>query len=195
MSMALALEFTQTWLRDRFSWKWNECAVSHDALPSYDAGNFFIAIDDMGVETGSEVTDSLREILNIQIGIWRRPEFLAKDRRGLLKMPQDLYLLGSWTLHDLERAVIVHKSGDPTKPNGLHNNWSFRTALNTYCNLPNENDGAEFITPWNYRGRGRMESVTLDNRGGEDQAFLGYRLRFRGCMREQKLRETEDAIG
>jgi hypothetical protein len=195
MSMALALEFTAEWLRQKNGWQPNQCAVSNDAVPAYDAGQFFIAVDDAGVETGTEVTDSLKELLNLTIGIWRRPEYVARDRRGLLKLPNDLYILGAWTLHDFERLIIVHKTADQEKRNGLHNNWAFLSALNTRYNLPSSENGAEFRTPLTYRGRGRMESVVLDNRSGESQPWLGYRLRWRGLYREQKYRTAEDAIG
>lgn len=195
MSMAMALEYITEYCRDTFGWKVNECGVQYDAQPAMDAGQFYVAFDDAGVEGGSDNTDSLKETLNITIGIWRRPSYLMKDKRGQLKLPHDLYILGAYTLNDLERMLIVHNSANSEKK-GLHNNYGFLSNLNTRYNLPNSEYGASFLTPLNYRGRGRMESIATESGAGTDvQAWLGYRLRLRGLMREQKLRTINDATG
>jgi hypothetical protein len=190
MSMPLALEHTQEWLREKNGWKDNECGVQYDALPMLqDAGQFYVAIDDAGVETGNELTDSIKEILTLTIGIWRRQEHLSqRDRKSILKLPTDKYLLGSWTLFDLERTVLLPRL------NGLHANYAFVTALNLRYNLPDEDFGATFILPLFYRGRGRMETYGVDD-GGATQCWYGYRLRFRGLAREQKLRSASWAQG
>ena len=193
MSMAMALEYTAEWLMEKNSWTNNQVGVQPDAIPPNTAGPWYVAIDDSGVETGEDATDALKEILTITIGIWRRSEHLQNDRKGILKLVKDKYLLGAWTLHRLERTILIHKSGAEIK-NGLHNNYSFLTGLNLRFNLPNEADGAEFRMPWNYKGRGRMETIGLADEQAI-HAFYGYRLRFRGLMRLQKLRRTEDAIG
>jgi hypothetical protein len=189
--MALALEHTQEWLREKNGWKFNECGVNYDALPMLqDAGQFYIAIDDAGVEVGNELTDSVKEVLTLTIGIWRRSEHLSqRDRRFELKMPIDKYLLGSWTLYDLERVVMLPYL------NGLHANYSYLSSLNTRYNLPDADYGATFIRPLFYKGRGRMETYGVDD-GGSIQTWYGYRLRFRGLDREQKLRRVaNDAQG
>ncbi len=182
MSMALALEFAQEYLRGKNNWQPNECGVQYDALPPNEAGQFYVAIDDSGVETGPDTTSSLREILTITIGIWRRPEHLSlKDRKGLLKLPVDKYLLGAYTIHDLERAVILPRL------NGLHQNWKFVNELNTKYELPHPEYGDKFFLPFVYRGRGRMETVGNDTETGAVVAWYGYRLRFRGLAREQSM--------
>lgn len=194
MGMAMALEYIQEYLRATYGWQPNECGVQEDALPSLHAGNFYVAIDDAGVETGDERTDSLKEILNITIGIWRRPEHLNKNVRGNLKLPLDKYLLGGWTIAELEQKVKVHRRETGSDKKGLHNNWVFRSMLNTRYNLPDPVYGADFKTCLTYRGRGRMEKVAVE--GTTDlQAWYGYRLRFRGLYREQKLDGSTDAIG
>lgn len=190
MSMPFALEYTEIWLKAKNGFKDNECGVTKDALPTTNiAGSFFVGIDDAGVETGNDQTDSLREILTITIGIWVRPEkWSQRDRKTKLKMPKDLYLGNSWTLHDLERVVIQPKLG------GLHNNWAYMTALNQYYNLPDEENGAEFNMPFQYKGRGRAETAGVDD-GNTIEGWMGYRLRYRGLSREQKLRSTSFAQG
>jgi len=190
MSMSLALEHCQQWFREQNDWKNNECGVNYDALPMLqDAGQFYVAIDDGGVETGNETTDSILEVLTLTIGIWRRKEHLTqRDRLAQLKLPSDKYLLGSWTLSDLERTVLLPRF------NGLHTNYAFLEGLNTRYNLPSEDYGARFYRPLIYKGRGRMETFGVDD-GGAEQIWYGYRLRFRGLHREQKLRSINDAQG
>lgn len=189
MSMSLALEFTQEWFRDKYKWKWNECGVQFQSIPSYSAGAFYVSIDDAGVETGREDTESLMETLSLNIGVWRRAEHFMKDQLGQLKLPDDVYLAGAKTLHQLERQVILNNKY------GLHKNYVFMTALNERYNLPSEVHGAEFIFPFVYRGRGAMESQVLDTAKTQDQVWYGYRLRFRGLAREQHLHLSTHALG
>ena len=193
MSMAMALEYVTEFLIERNGWTKNQVGVQPESVPPYDAGPWYIALDDSGVETGNDETDSLKEILTLTIGIWRRPEHLQNDRKGMLKLPQDKYIIGAWTLHALERATVVHKSAIPVK-NGLHNNWSLVSGINTRYNLPSEEGGANFTQPLRYKGRGRMETVGYADEQNV-HTFYGYRLRFSGLHREQKMRNETDAIG
>lgn len=194
MSMALVLEHTQEWFRAKYGWTPNQCGVQFNAQPTLSAGQFYVAIEDAGVESGNDSTDSLKEIINLSIGVWRRPEHLRNDLRGNLKLPMDKYLLGSWTLHDLERAVLLHRTLGDKSLHGLHGNWGFRTAINTRYNLPDPDHGAEFSGVFMYRGKGPMETLGLDD-GNNVHTWFGYRLRFRGLWREQKFRIATDAIG
>lgn len=201
MSSALALEFMQVWFRDKMSWDHTKCGVQHNALPSLNGGHFFMAFDEGGVTSGNPQTDSLKEQHSFTVGIWKRPEHLTKDLRHTLKMPQDVYLAQSWTLYTLERAAIVSRnatvsSTSPTPLYGLHLNYLFLRMLNEYYNLPDGEIGAEFITPLYYRGRGPMEIIDLADEGdSKPNAWYGYRLRFEGLVREQKLRSSTDALG
>lgn len=198
MSMAMGLEFVTEYLISKNEgWTKDHVGVQPDAIPPYNAGPWYIALDDSGTEGGNDETDSLKETLNITIGIWRRSEHLLNDRKGLMKYPNDKYLIGAWTLHRLERAVVVHKSMTPVK-NGLHNNWGLVSGINERYHLPNEEDGAGFLFPLRFKGRGRMETVGFPGPESNPTAatvFFGYRLRFRGLTREQKMRDTTDAIG
>jgi hypothetical protein len=194
MSMAMALQGMTEWLRDHYGWKANECGVQFDCIPPFDAGNFYVGLDDSGVETGPDETDSLKEILTIRIGIWRRPEHLLKDRLGEMKLPFDKYLLGAVTLNELERKVVVHRRAGVLL-HGFHNNWSFVSSLNTRYNLPDDTYGAKFLQPLRYRGKGAMESIVMETQSGTMDAWYGYRLRLRGLLREQKQNIATDAIG
>lgn len=183
------------WLREKYDWQPNQCGVQFDALPPAEAGQFFVALDDGGVEAGDDRTASLKEIVNITVGIWRKPEHLSqKDRRGNLKLPLDKYLLGAYTLHDLERKVIVY---NPTSGNhGLHDNWVFMNGLNTRYSLPHVEAGGTFCTPLRYRGKGRMEFIGVEGTLGADtQPWYGFRLRLRGLLREQPTNNSNYALG
>lgn len=190
MSMPLALEHVEEWLRAKNGWDHRLCGVQYDALPALDAGDFFVGIDDGGTEVGNELTDSIKETLTLTIGIWRRPEHVGhRDQRGSLKLPEDRYLLQTYTLHDLERMIMLPRL------NGLHANYSFLTSLNTRYNLPHAEQGAAFNRPLFFKGRGRMDVHGVDS-GDSTQSWYGYRLRFRGLDREQKLRShSTDAQG
>ncbi len=197
MAMALLLEFMEEWLRAKNSilQPYNACGVEQDASPPLDAGPIYVSINDLGVEPGPEETDSLLEVFNVEVGIWIRPEHLSVTGGfGELKLPEDQYLVASYTLHKIERAVIVHKTGDPSK-NGFHANYDFLSALNARYTLPHDERGAKFTTPLKYKGRTRMDVATLGDGSDSPNSWFGYRLRFRGCRREQKLRRQEDAIG
>ena len=193
MSMDLVLEGVQEWLREKYSWANNQCAVQYNAEPTVDSGQFFVGIDDAGVEESSGDTDCLAEIFSIQIGIWRRPEHIVPDRRGKLKLNTDKWLLGAKTLASLEQKIKIHNSGQSGK-NGLHRNYAFKDYLNSYWSLPSSTQGSIFVSPLIYGGRTRMETVGLLD-GSNPKAFYGYRLRFRGLLRTQKLRSADDAIG
>lgn len=196
MSMAFALEYGMEWLRSKYSWQPNQCGVQYDALPPAEAGPFYVSLDDAGVETGPDATASLREILNITIGIWRKPEHLAqKDRKGNLALPVDKYVMGAYTLHDLQRMVLV---GNPSQGLfGFHQNWLFMNGLNTRYGLPSVGDGGTFSTPLFYRGRGRMEFIGIEGTTASQDAqpFYGYRMRFRGLLREQPTNNSAYALG
>ena len=180
MTMAIVLEFTQTWLRDIYGWNANECSVQYQALPALDAPSFSVTIDDAGIETGPDTTDSLKEITILDVGIWKRPEHLSiKDRRGKLKLPKDRYVITATMLNDLERNVIK----------ALHANYDYLVAINQEYELPNSELGSDFYRPLFYRGRSRMEVLGLEDETST-QSWFGYRLRFKGLEREHKLRSS-----
>lgn len=199
MSMAFSLQFGAEWLRAKYGLQPQQCGVQYEALPPNDAAPYYIALDDAGIEAGPENTEALTEILNWTVGIWRKPEHLnLKDKRGDLQLPIDKYLLGAYTLHDLERKVIVDRPGN--KLWGFHKNWAFMRALNERFSLPHAQDGDVFFTPMTFRGRGRMEMLGIDRGvlgdGSIDvQTWFGYRYRFRGLMRTQATNNPNKYIG
>jgi len=182
MGMSMALEYCQDWFRKKNGWKANECGVQYEYKPALDAGNFYIAIDDAGIEVGNELTDSIKEILRINVAIWMRPEHLAiKDLRGTLKITNDPYLIRSFMLTDYYQRVMLPSW------NGLHANYLFMQALNAYFSLANSEMGVQFNRPLFYKGRGRIETLGIAD-DNSTSAWFGYVLTFRGLDREQNLR-------
>src|SRR5687768_9998809 len=200
MGMSLALEFMVEWLRDKYDLQSNACGIQPESHPAFDAGRTYISVDDDGVEGGREDTDSLKETLSVTVGIWIRSEHLMKDRQGAVLKPSERYIEGARTLYDLEKMVKVHQSSSGSglltvnNRHGFHGNYAFMSALNSRYALPDPEKGADFKSPLRYRGRGRLEPLALQD-GQKVQAWLGFRLRFRGLYREQKFRTENDAIG
>lgn len=189
MSMGMGLHGIQDWLRQEYGWKANQCGVQYRCLPPATAGDYYVAIDDAGVETGPEETDALTEILSPEIGIWRRPSGKPADRLGLLKLPEDIYLNSIYSNTNLERMVICPTREDTSK-GGLHMNWGFVTFLNSKFELPSADLGAGFLSPLIFRGFSRFETVGIPGKSNDPDVFYGRRLRFRGLKRIQKVRAT-----
>lgn len=184
MSMGMALFGLERYLRTQYRWGPTQCGVQHRCLPPPRAGQFFIGIDDAGVEGGPEETNALTEICNIEIGVWRRPGHLNQaDMIGKMKLPDDPYIAGILTATKLERMVLVPVVGQQS--GGLHQNYGAMNFVNELFNLPSSELGAGFNTPLLFRGFSRFESVAIENGGNAAQAYYGRRLRFRGLKRIQ----------
>lgn len=173
MSMAMVLEATRDFLRSERSWTQKQCQIMPAGLPPATAGMFFITLDDGGVETAGSDNFYLREVFTIEVGVWRRAEWLAADLRGAEQLKTHPYLAGIQNLHTLERNVIET----------LHNNWTLRTQINTDFSLPSEDDGDDFTGVLAYTGRGRIEPAVLPEQNAP--AFSGWRMRFKGLSRTQ----------
>ncbi len=192
MSMGMALEGIRDYLRREYEWDHNQCGVQLETLPPATAAQFFIGLDDAGCIGGDPQTDSLKETLEIEIGIWRRAGDKPSDRKGQLKLPHDMYLGKVYTLTDLERLVMVPKAS--SAGGGLHKNYRLLQYINQKFELPNEESGPGFVTPLNFAGYGRLETRTIEG-GSGPIAFYGRKLRFRGLTREQLLRGSRSTTG
>lgn len=191
MSISLVLQGVRDYLRAEYQWRPEECGVTPNAEPIPTAGQFFVGIEQSGVETGLESTDSLKETFTVEIGIWRRAGSRPPDRFGTLHLPSDLYLANAHTLHELQRKVVVSINGQ----GGLHKNYRFLTFLNSLFGLPNLDDGPDFTTPLQWLG-GQMRPEGIQaGQNDNGPAFIGYRLRFRGLLREQLLRGSRSNPG
>jgi hypothetical protein len=186
VSMAMALEGTRDFLRAHASAPWaavsdenkvKHCGIQDRGFPPPMAPAFYVALDDAGVESGPENNDYLKEILNIEVSVWREASRTPKDYRGKLFTKDDLYLSQIYTISDLERFVLAV----------LHRSFTLRVAINDQFDLPNvarQEQGFEGCLM--YRGRARAE-VAVDTDSGNSREFIGMRLRFRGLHRNQYI--------
>ena len=143
------------------------------SIPPGRAGQKYVALDDDGVDTGPDNTHALTEIFGLEIGVWRRPGHLPKDREWNMVIPEDVYLPEIDNLHKLERAVIFY----------LHQRWDLVAYLNQKYGMPNSGSGDSFTGQLVYRGRSKIEAAI----GDEKNRYIGRRLRFRGLRRVQKI--------
>lgn len=178
-AMSLVLEGTRDYLKTQNSWDTTQCEIQDQGTPPAVAGEFFVALDDGGVETQGEDSELLREIQLIEISVWRRLGGYAPDKVGVMLLDTDIYRNTIETLSTLERKVVSQVHGD----------WALRVAINTQFGLPDATLGGEFTSSFRYKGRSRPERVVIPD--AEDDVYLGYRLRFRGMLRNQYV----DSIG
>lgn len=192
MSMGMALEGICGYLQREYDWDHNQCDVQLETLPPASCGRFFIGIDDAGCIAGDSQTDSLKETLEIEIGVWQRSGGMTSDRMGQIKLPENKYLKNTKALDKLIRLVVVPKAN--SSGGGLSANYRLLKYINEKFSLPNEENGPGFITPLFSAGYGRLLTITIDG-GSGPIAFYGRKLRFRGLTREQLLRGSRSTTG
>lgn len=175
----MVLEGAQDFLRVLNNWKPTECVVAPETMPIATAGQFFVGIDESSVEGGEENTHALKEIFNIEVGIWRRCGQFPKDRWREQLKTQNIYLPEVATLDTLERQVLttLHGYGRRSGPSL----WEF---INAKFGLPVTGLGDKFNGTLMYRGRNKSEVISLPKEEGGGE-FYGRRLRFRGLHRTQ----------
>lgn len=176
MSMAMALEGTEAYLRSVLQMSKDQISIQLNTEPPPMAGQWFIGIDDAGVDARATGNDAyFYEVYSIEIGIWKRPGQFPKDRREELIKVRNLYVPELETLESLERKVltVLHKS----------HNW--RRAVNEQFNLPVGGSGDVFSNPWRYVGRGKNEKLIAETENSNGDAWIGRRLRFTGADRLQ----------
>lgn len=182
MSMGMALLGTRDYLRTALTWTKDNIGIQHNNLPPNAARNWYVALDDGGVEGTPQGQYYLKEIFSITVGIWRRPGRLPQDVSGAIMLPDDIYVSGIETLNDLERKIIKK----------LHNNYALMASINTQFSLPSATVSGDVggdvfgQEPLIYRGRTKNEVVSIP--GTTDaQAWFGRRLNFRGLSRTQYI--------
>ena len=175
MSMGVILSQVRGHLRDALSLSADQCDVQPGGSPTEAAGEWYLAIDERGVE--SDARSHLSEEFEIEISIWRRLGQFPADRLGETQLHESEYLSAMHTLDTLERQVILK----------LHGNFeSVTSAANTELGAGLPGGGDVFQLALYYEGRGRTE--TLPRSGSRQQpTWIGRRLRFRGMTRVQAL--------
>lgn len=181
MSMGMALLGTRDYLRTSLTWTLKDIGIQYNNFPPNAAKNWYVAIDDGGVEGTPAKQYYLKEIYTITVGVWRRPGRVPQDVSGNLMIPDDIYISGIETVNDLERKVIKW----------LHNNYLLMASINTQFSLPTATGagagaGGDVFgqEPLIYRGRTKNEFITIPGTN-DAQVWFGRRLQFRGLTRTQ----------
>ena len=173
MSMGAILQQVRDHLRSAMSLGVDQCDVRPGGMPTAAAGEFYVAVDELGVQSTAQ--SHLREQYEIEVSIWRRTGQYPDDRLSDVVLRDDVYLAGIQTLDDLERSVIKN----------LHANYTDITAAaNTAIDAGAPGKGDIFQLALYYTGRSRSE--VLDHNPKENPApWLGRRLKFTGMIRVQ----------
>lgn len=176
MSMAFVLEGTRDYLRSQNTWTYEQIGIQFQTIPPNTARQWYIGMDDAGVESAIEKNYYLTETFSIEIGIWREHASIPRDRSGEMQLATDIYIAGIKTLNALERLVIAQ----------LHGIYAVPAAINAQFTLPSIGSGGVFRLPLAYRGRTRNEKLEVAD--VQDSAlWFGRRLLFRGLPRTQYI--------
>lgn len=179
MSMAMLLEGTRDYLREQMPLKATECDIQHDSIPPWPSGQFYVTLEDSGVAPGPDQSYYLKEIFSIDIGVWRRPGDIPKDRWGTFQFRDNQYLGSVQTLDRIERRIIEL----------LHQKPAAMVALNEKFGLPSAEAGDNFSSFLRYRGRSGMQNKFPPEADGI--MFIGRVLSFSGSMRLQKVTQQK----
>jgi hypothetical protein len=177
MTMGMVLEATRDYLRQRCELEKNQCGIQYLGNPPPSAVNIYVTINDDGMDTGDDTSYYLREITRIEVGVWRQPNGIARDRAGEWMLPENIYGTYLTTIEQLERKVIQ----------ALAWSYSFLNFLNEHAGLPMTGKGGAFKQPLRYVGRAPIEAITVDNGTQNGAGWIGRRLRFRGAERIQRV--------
>lgn len=186
--MSVVLQATVQHLRSVLSWEKEQCDVQPNSMPPPSAGQWYVAVDDAGVDQRTAANGDLilEEIYTVEIAIWRRPNQLPEDRRKELLKLHSRYLLACETIESLERKVLWGMLG--TTAGQLANRQKWRALANTLGGFPTAAGGDEIRMPLLYQGRSRNETMSIPGRSeGSSDEWFGRRLRFKGGDRIQQL--------
>ena len=177
MSMAMAVEGLRDFLQQVLGWDKNQCNIQQGARPPAVANNFYVALDDGGIETGPAENYYLHEIYTIQIAIWVSAGAIPADMSGEVQLQSDRYIPGAATLDSMERSIVglLHQRQEP------------RNQINTQFGLPGDK-GDVFLRPLIWSGRPTNEVIGVAAAGQhQSPQWLGRRERFRGFDRNSKI--------
>lgn len=176
MSMGAILQEVRDHLRTALSLGADQCGIQIGGTPPEAAGNFYVAVDELGVESTAQ--QHLQENYQVEISLWRRLGQTPSDRSGEALLRDDPYLSGAQSLDDLERSVIKN----------LHANYTdITTAANTAIGAGANPNGDVFQLALYYAGRKRTETWQAAGKKKNPPTWLVRRLKFVGMNRVQAL--------
>lgn len=176
MSMAAVLDEVCDHLRSALSLSAAECDIRPGGWPPRAAGEFYVAIDDLGV--ASAAREHLEEEYRIEVAIWRRAGQVPDDRLGDLARRGDPYVAALRTLDVLERAVL----------RALHANYAqIMAGANAALGAGETGGGDVFQLALYYTGRSRPETHPSRPSGERPLEWITRRLEFAGMNRVQPL--------
>lgn len=150
----------------------NYIDIQPDGHPPASMGEWYVSLDEIGVNTPGIEQEYLQEVFSIAIWITKRTGKHAPDRR------YSLYSEAVNGLRAIERQCIKF----------LHNVHAVRIAANTLGSLPGASTGDSFIQPLWYAGRGKTIYAGPEWVGkgeGDSDTFAVRQLRFVGGLRIQ----------
>ena len=181
MAMAVILEVVQDSLRKSYNWQNETCRVILGGEPPDNLGaDWFVGIDEDGIEAGPMEEYTLTEIFRIKVYVWRRCDNIPRDHIGKLMVAGDVHLAHMHIPHPLERKLLNKNTG------GLHWNYDIITKVNERLGTPTAENGSGLNSPFRYQGRGNIQYRFIDNGGGQSN-WVGYAMRFGGAKRTQSL--------
>ncbi len=178
MSMAALLEAVQIHLRTELGLPDQYVGIQLDGEPYPVAGEFYVAVDEGGINAPGGTENWLLEQFNIVVTVMRRTSQLMKDRQYRLLTREMSTGRFQNALEELERRTI----------RALHGRHDFRIAYNALLGTPDEFLGEDACLPLWYRGRSKTYPWANKNEEPAQQfAWIRRDLRFGGLDRKQRL--------
>lgn len=176
MSMGICLRVIRDTLRTTHGWHPRDCRpMPRGEPPENHPSEWFVGIDEAGVDSGPDDFYGLQETYRVDIWVWRKLGQYPKDELGTVLLDEDPHLANILLPEDLERKVIKT----------MHFSYAIMNAINVVID-PSAENGSGLNQPFRYQGRGRT-TTTLVNDGGGGQSWAGRALRFGGAKRTQTI--------
>lgn len=179
--MGLVLKVVRDHLMELYGWDHTVCGVHMQAHPPATCGQWFIALDDGGIQqVASEKEAWMKERAMFVVAVWRRCGEIPTDKSGDMLLWHPIYRDFGNSLEQLERQVLQGIAGD---------RYVLLSEIRTLTQCDPGKYGDCPSMPPRYLGRGPTEFLTLPDQQAnrEQNAFVGRRLRFSGFDRTQSL--------
>lgn len=145
MSMGLVLKAVRDALRQSNNWTSDQCDVQPEGWPPEVSGDWYVAIDEVGVTSRSN--ENLHEQYRIEIFVCLRAGLFPKDRMNKAYFDDNDYLDNHMTLDPIERATLTT----------IQRSFGVMNYANAVGNLPATGLGDAFQGCLLYQGRGKTQ--------------------------------------